>query len=284
MGLALVTAATVFWSTAGLFVRALDLDVWTIAGWRSFFAGCALLLVVAVRDGRRLPGAVAGLGWPGLLAVAMSGISMFTYVAALKLTSVANVLTVYATVPFMAAGLAFVWSGERASRRVVWASAAALCGILVVVGGAVTPRDLAGNALSMLMTATFAIVLVMMRRYPALNVALVNSLAAFCCATACALLVGVDLPGGKQLAIVGVFGFVTTALAYLMFLTGGRYIPSGEAGLIGLLDVVLGPLWVWLAFAERPSGGALAGAAVVLAAVAWYIAGEVWRPTGARLA
>ena len=147
-----------------------------------------------------------------------------------------------------------------------------------MVGGAVTGRDIAGNALSLLMTVTFAIVLVMMRRYPLLNVALINSLAAFGCAAACWLLIGMAVPDGRQLVLLGLFGFVTTALAYLLFLTGGRHIPSGEAGLIGLLDVMLGPLWVWLTFAEQPSLGALVGGALVLAAVGWFIVGEIGSP------
>ena len=33
---------------------------------------------------------------------------------------------------------------------------------------------------------------------------------------------------------------------------GAKFIPSAEAGLISLLDVVLGPVWVFIAFGENP--------------------------------
>jgi drug/metabolite transporter (DMT)-like permease len=283
-GIALTTTGAVLWSTTGLFVRALDLDVWTTAGWRSFFAGCSLLVIAFVQEGRRLPGAIARLGRPGLVTVMLSAVSMFAFIAAVKLTTVANVMTVFATVPFVAAGLAFLMLGERASGRVVTVSAVAFAGVLMMAGGAITPRDIAGNMLSLLTTVTFAAVLVTTRRYPALNIALVNSLAAFACAAACTLLPDFTVPGSSQLGLLALFGLVSTTLAYLMFLTGGRYIPSGEAGLIGLMDSVLGPIWVWLAFGERPSLGAVVGGAVVLAAVAWYIAGEVRRTTRLRAA
>jgi drug/metabolite transporter (DMT)-like permease len=70
------------------------------------------------------------------------------------------------------------------------------------------------------------------------------------------------------------FGIATTAGAYVLFLIGGRYIPSGEAGLIGMLDVVLSPLWVWWLFDERPSHAALIGGVLVLGAVVWYLGAQ----------
>ncbi len=144
-GVALVAAAAVLWSTAGLFVRSLDLDVWTMLGWRSLFAALALALVVGVRNRWRMIRAVRAMGWPGLLAVPVAAVSMGGFVVALKLTTVANVMIVYATVPFLAAGVAFAWTGERAAPRVLLASAVALAGIAVMAGSATRPQDLAGT-------------------------------------------------------------------------------------------------------------------------------------------
>ena len=144
-GLALVTGAAVLWSTAGLFVRLLDLDNWTIQAWRSLFGALSLLAIILGQHGRRTPQAFRSIGWVGLAAVPISAISMFTYVAALKLTTVANVMIVYATVPFIAAAVAFVWNGERSRRRTVIASVIALVGISVMVGSSTRAGDLAGD-------------------------------------------------------------------------------------------------------------------------------------------
>jgi drug/metabolite transporter (DMT)-like permease len=38
--------------------------------------------------------------------------------------------------------------------------------------------------------------------------------------------------------------------------------------LITLLEIVLGPLWVWLAYSEQPSTATLVGGVVVVGAVA----------------
>ncbi len=78
-------------------------------------------------------------GRPGLAAVPLAVVSMCGYVIALKLTTVANVMIVYATVPFVAAGIAFFWTGERARSRVLLASTLALAGIVVMAGAATRP-------------------------------------------------------------------------------------------------------------------------------------------------
>ena len=62
-------------------------------------------------------------------------------------------------------------------------------------------------------------------------------------------------------------------VAYCLYMAGGRLIPASETGLIGLIDVVLAPLWVWLLFAESPGLPAVLGGVLVLGAVVWYLAG-----------
>ncbi|MGL5009433.1 MAG: EamA family transporter, partial [Paracoccaceae bacterium] len=86
------------------------------------------------------------------------------------------------------------------------------------------------------------------------------------------------VPDAQQMVVLALFGATTTALAYALFLIGGRHVPSGEAGLISMIDVVLGPLWVWWLFAEDPGKAALTGVAVVLVAVIYYLLGSLRAP------
>ena len=279
-GVALVTAATVLWSTAAVYVRLLALDVWTVQAWRSLFGALSLFVVIAARHGRDTPRAFVSIGWKGLAVVPASAISMGAYVAALRLTTVANVMVVYATAPLIAAAVAYCWIGERITRRTVIASLVALAGIAVMAGNATRAGDIAGNALSFVMTLCFAVLLVMARRYPDLAMAPINALGAALVAAVCWPLMPRGVPSAGELAILALFGATTMGLAYLLVLTGGRRIPSSEAALIGLLDVVLGPFWVWFLFGERPGTAAVIGGGLVLGALVWYLAGG--RSGGAR--
>ncbi|MEK1875442.1 MAG: DMT family transporter [Rhizobium altiplani] len=269
-GILLVSIATIMWSTAGLFVRALDLDVWTVLGWRSLFGGLALTIIILAK--KRIsaePGKVPLYFYP--LFGLMAAISMYGYIGALKLTTVANVLAIYATVPFVAAAIAYVWLKEKISRRVLIASMIAFVGVLIVAGFGARPQDIAGNALAFLMTLTFSILLVAARRYPALRLAPVNALGSGFCVLLCLPLMSHAIPSLQEILVLAVFGSTTSGIAYLLFMTGGRYSPSSEAGLIGLLDVVLGPLWVWLAFSETPTLSTIIGGVIILISVFWYL-------------
>ena len=103
--------------------------MWTVLAWRSLFAALSLFAVVWLQNGLRTPRAFLDIGWPGAAAIPIAVISMSCYVVALTLTTVANVMIVYATVPFVAAGVAFLWIREKVTPRVLLASAVALGGV-----------------------------------------------------------------------------------------------------------------------------------------------------------
>jgi len=203
--------------------------------------------------------------------------SMFSYVAALNLTSVANVMVIYATVPFIAAGLAFLLLREVPGMRTVIAASCAFVGVVVMAVSESGASDLAGNGFALLMTLGFAASVVIARRQRDFDTMFVTGLASGLCACACFAVIwstgaNMSLPSLSQMGLLFLFAVTTQGLSYLLFLVGSRHVPSSEAGLIALLDVVLGPLWVWLVFVERPGTPALIGGALVLLAVIGYVA------------
>jgi drug/metabolite transporter (DMT)-like permease len=276
-GALLVGVATLMWSTAGLFTRGINLDLWTMVAWRSLFACLSLLGLAVWQNGRGAFDLKRRLGRPGLIYVPMAAVSMVDYIAALRLTTVANVMTIYATMPFFCAGIAWLLLRERVTRDVMIASGVAFTGIVFMAGTSTAPGDMAGNALALMMTVGFAGPIVMARRWRALDVTLAIACAAGLCAIGCGLLARGGIPAPGQLGLLFLFSVCTQSLSYVLFMAGGRQIPGAESGLIALLDVVLGPLWVWLAFAEAPGIPALVGGALTLSAVAWYMTRQLGR-------
>jgi drug/metabolite transporter (DMT)-like permease len=74
--------------------------------------------------------------------------------------------------------------------------------------------------------------------------------------------------GAKDVALLVALGVGQIGLGLVFLTIGGRLIPAAEVALITLLEIVLGPLWVWLFLSEQPGAATLAGGAVVLVAVA----------------
>ena len=73
--------------------------------------------------------------------------------------------------------------------------------------------------------------------------------------------------GPRDLALLTVFGVGNYGTGFLLFMAGARWIPAAQSALVGMLETVLGPLWVWLVLNERPGVATLAGGALILTAL-----------------
>lgn len=270
-GILLVTISAILWSTAGPLVRMANLESWTLIGWRSIFSFLTLLGIAAYEHRKNLAKAVAGMGPPGVVAVAISTLSTISYVFALNLTTVANVMIVYAVLPFIAALISYFWIGERVARRLLGAGLVAFVGIAIMAGAAASPKDFLGIIAAFVMTATFASQIVHTKVHPDLDLNVTMALAAGACGLIALPFMEPGIPTPTALLACALYGGLTTGIAYVLALNGGRYIAAGEAGFIQMLDVVLGPLLVWYFFTEQPSATVLIGGAIVLTAVVWYL-------------
>ncbi len=275
LGVALVTASAVCWSTAGLFVRLANLDLGTLVFWYAFSACIGLGLVSAIRLRGKFWRSIVGIGWPGLVYVVTASFCAMIYVVALRYTSVANVMTIYASLPLVATATAFLWLGERVSHQFIIAGVLAMVGVAITAGAAATTDDIIGLIAGLLMTITFAVMLVFLKRYSRLDVLLVSAIAAGLSATVSAPFMEFGVPPPIQLMGCVLYGLIAYALGTYLALVGGRMIKSGEAGLISMLDIVLGPVWVWLFFNEKPTLPAVLGASTALGAVTWYLSTEM---------
>src|ERR1700754_3362767 len=122
-GLLLVLIATVLWSLAGLFARLLThLDVWTVMGWRALLGAASIATVGLIewRSGRLDNPLGFGALSPVVALLAMIAIS--AYAASGMTTTIADVMVIYATMPFVAAALGFLINRERVSTRTLMAS------------------------------------------------------------------------------------------------------------------------------------------------------------------
>jgi drug/metabolite transporter (DMT)-like permease len=277
-GVLLVFLATVLWSLAGLFARAVpQLDFGAILFARAGFGGlCGLgLAFIDWRAGRFELGRLKTPLTP--LVILLSSTAISGYVAALLTTTVADVLVIYATLPFIAAGLAVLVTGEKPSRRTMIAACVALIGVAIMVADGLGNGRLLGQALSLFMTVGFAGLVVLQRRDPKLPVTPINAVAALVASAFGFSAAHSVKMSAFDVVDLFVFGVSTITIAFALFMEGAKHVPPAEASLIAMLDVVMGPLWVWLAFSERPSVATFVGGAFVLAAAAWRLAPELRR-------
>jgi drug/metabolite transporter (DMT)-like permease len=277
LGWALVALSAVAWSTAGYFTRLVSEDVWTILFWRGVFSGIAIAIVTILKYRGRALAAYAGLGKPGVLVALASATGMIAFIGSLKLTTVADVYVIYATVPFITAGIAWVALGERASPGLLLASGVALTGVVVTLTGARFGGSLLGQLVAFIMTISMALMTVIVRRHRDIALFPALGLSAWMAALASFWFCSPFDISAFDLAMLALFGASQSALGLTLFSFGSRMVPAAEATLLTALDVPLAPLWVWLAFSEVPSFYTLLGGAFVLAAVFGHVAYEMRR-------
>ena len=282
LGLLLVSASALAWSMAGFFTRLIHLDTWTMIAWRGLFGGAGMIAFMLMRERRGFLGSFRRMGRPGLAFVALSTLGMTVFLGSLQLTTVAHVAIIYATVPFLAAGLAWLVMRERPSLSAVIAGLGALAGVAVMVGLSVE-GNLPGDLLALCMTFCMAGMMVISRHYQGIAVMPAACLASLLSGLIALPFAGDLWPSGTDLVYLALFGLVNSAIGTVLFALGARLLPAIETGLIGALDAPLAPIWVWLAFAETPSLATVIGGLIVFAAVFGHIVVSARGQPGSRV-
>ena len=265
-GRAYVALAAVAWSSAGILQRELHVGVATQLAGRALFAVLGLLFYVAVAERGALVRAFRAVGRAGLGIGALMAISSGCFIIALNHASVANVLFMQALAPLLAALLGSAL-GEPVARRTWVAMAIAVGGVTLMVGGPGHPSGL-GLALSFVMSLSFAGTIVITRHRREVSMAPATCLSQVIVLVLAAPFAAPGSVDRRALLLLVLLGVGQIGLGLVFLTIGGRLIPAAEVGLITLLEVVLGPLWVWIFLSEQPGTATVVGGVIVLAAVA----------------
>jgi drug/metabolite transporter (DMT)-like permease len=268
-----ILGAAVAWSTAGLAQRGLDADAATQVAGRAGFAAVALFLLVLGTERRRTVRAFRRMGRSGVALAVCMAISSGAFLLALNYTTVANVLFMQAAAPMMAALLGWVFLSEPVGGRTRAALALAGTGVALMAAGSL---DAGASAvvLPLVVTAAFAAVIVIARHRREVSMMPATFASQVLVVLACLPFLSLGSASRSDWAILAALGVGQMGVGLALLTIGARLIPPAQVAIISLLEVVLGPLWVWLAYDERPAAATLVGGAVVVVAVVVQTAGS----------
>jgi drug/metabolite transporter (DMT)-like permease len=271
-----VALAAVAWSTAGLFQRELSAGIGTQLAGRAAFAVVGVFAFVAIAERGAVLRSFRAIGRDGLVVAGLMAVSSGAFIVALNYTTVANVLFMQALAPVLAAVLG-TFVGEPVARRTWVAMTVAVLGVGLMVGGPDHP-SVAGVSISLLMSVSFAAVIVITRHRRDVSMAPATCLSQLLVLLFAAPFADPGEIGGRDLLLLAALGIGQIGLGLIFLSLGARLIPAAEVALITLLEIVLGPLWVWIALSERPGAATLIGGAIVLAAVLIQVRGAPAEP------
>lgn len=266
----MLVATALLFSTGGAAIKATSLNASQVVAWRSGVAAAVLCLLLP--EARRRWNArtlVVALAYAATLGL---------FVHANKLTTSANAVFLQATAPLYLLLIGPLLLKEKLRRLDAWMGLLVAAGMLLFLLGRNAPQSTApdpatGNALALASGLAWALTLAGMRRLArtsggsALPVVVLGNLIALLLSLPGAL--PMAMPAWKDLAVVAYLGCFQIGLAYWLLTRAIKRVPVFEASLILLLEPVSNPIWSWLVHGERMDAWALAGAAFVLAGVAW---------------
>ena len=279
-GRALTAAGVVILSPDALLTRLAGADDWTVIWWRAVFTAAAIAAALAILHRRDL-GGILRRARPGPAAAVslLWATGTILFVLAVRNTATANVLVISASGPLFGAFLSRVFLNERIRIETWLASAGILLGLALVFGEAWSSANAFGDvcALGTSICATTAFVLLRRDHLDPLILAGASSFVAAALVTPFASPLSITAADGLLLAVLGI---VILPAAYALIFLGPRTVPAPEVGLILLLETGLGPLWVWLVIAERPSPQVAAAGVLIVLTLAAHSAALLRRGGG----
>jgi len=251
--------AAILWSTSGLFVKILDWQPVSILAGRSLFASIVFLIYL-----KRLP---TRFSWWQVLAALMFILTQFLFITSTKLTTAANAIFLQYTMPIYVVLLAYWFLSEKPSRTDWLSMLIIFIGLALFFGDELSAEGFYGNLLAILSGVTGAIMMVSFRAQKDGNPAESNLIAFLVTATLGAPFILKETWTVTNWSILAFLGIVQIGFAFIFFTKGIKHIPALEANLIGTLEPVLNPIWVFLFYGESMGKFALFGGLVVLGGV-----------------
>jgi drug/metabolite transporter (DMT)-like permease len=260
-----VLAAALLWSTGSLFIKATPLGALELSFGRSLLAA---LTVAALtwREGFRL-------NFMTLVASVLYAALLVLFVVANKLTTAANAIFLQYTAPVYVLVLEPLVFKERFRAADLFVVAVCVAGMSLFFVGQLRPDDVTGNLAALASGLCFALFLLLLRRQQrggesnrASSVIYGNII--ICIVTLPAFLRVAGTLTVKDVLIVSYLGVFQIGLAYTLFTLGiARGVRSLDAGVVGYIEPMLNPVWVFLFLGERPSRWAVVGGCIIIAAV-----------------
>jgi DME family drug/metabolite transporter len=277
--LLLVVTAAVLWSTGGLFIKWTSLSGLELSFGRSLFAAITVAIFTR-REG-------FGLNRITALASLLYAALLVLFVLATKQTTAANAIFLQYTAPVYLLIFEPLFYKEKFRWRDLIVVIACVAGMSLFFVGQLRPQDVTGNLLALGSGLCFAFYFLLLRHSKSRNVnrassVIYGNLLVVLIAAPAGLKALPHMTSHDALSVI-YLGVVQIGLAYTLFTAAmARGVRSLDAGIVGYIEPVLNPIWVFIVLHERPTQWALLGGAIIVLAVVCHMLIEARR--GRRIA
>jgi len=255
-------------SFGGLIVKSFEgSTLWQILFWRQVFFIIVVTIFLIVTYKRDVLKKIYVSGIPGLIGGIILGIGFSSYVFAMYNTTVANTNFIIQTQTIFLAIFGYFFLKEKISKITLASIILAISGLILMLGNTLSSGQMSGNIVAFVMPITFAILILIVRRYPHVDMVplqLVAGIVAMIIGFLASTKISISL---NDMFLAFLSGTFQIGLGFILITIGARKTLSAMVGIIMLTEAILGPLWAWLFVNENPSFYVLIGGSIIIFAV-----------------
>ena len=255
-------------SFGGLIVKSFEgATLWQILFWRSLFFIIIVSIFLLITYKTKVLYAFKKSGFPGLIGGIILSSGFCGYVFAMYNTTVANTNFIIQTQILFLAIFGYIFLKEKISTITLISIFLAIGGVILMIGSSLSPGQMTGNLAAFIMPISFAILILIIRKYPHVDMIPLQLIAGIV-----AMVVGYFIAGKINISYHDIFlgflaGFFQLGFGFIFITIGARNTPSAVVGIIMITEAVLGPLWAWMFVNENPPLTVLIGGCVIIFAV-----------------
>ena len=255
-------------SFGGLIVKSFEgSSLWQILFWRSFFFSIVVFLFLIATHKKNFFNSLIKIGSPGLIGGIILAGGYAGYVFAMYNTTVTNANFIIQTQTIFLALFGYIFLREKISKLTLISIILAVSGITLMLGGSLTAGQMIGNIAAFLMPISFAVLILIVRKFPDIDMVPLQLIAGLGAMTLGYFFSSKIIVSSHDIILGFIAGFFQVGLGFILITIGARKTPSALVGIIMLTEAVLGPLWAWVFINENPPLVVLFGGSIILFAV-----------------
>ena len=270
-GTVLVLLGALCLSFGGIIVKSFEgANLWQILFWRQFFFSIIVALYLLISYKKNFFKSFYISGIPGIIAGMFLGVGFSAYVFAMYYTTVANTLFIISTETIFLAIFGYIFLKEKINLVTLISIFLGMSGVLLIIGSSLSIQsnsEFFGNIVAFIMPISFAVLIVIVRKYPKVDMVPAQFIAGIFAA-----LIGYLVAGKLSISYHDLFlGFIAgtfqIGFGFIMITIGSQTTPAAVVGILMLTEAVFGPLWAWLFINEIPPISVIIGGSIIILAI-----------------
>ncbi len=267
----LVLMGAICLSFGGIIVKSFEgANLWQILFWRQTFFSIIVALYLLIVFKKNFFKSFSASGLPGIIAGIFLGIGFSAYVFAMYYTTVANTLFIISTETIFLALFGYLFLKEKINLVTLISIIMGMSGVLLIIGSSLSIQSSSqffGNIVAFIMPISFAVLIVIVRKYPKVDMVPSQFIAGIFAALIGYFVAGKLFISSHDLFLGFLAGTFQIGFGFIMITIGSRTTPAAVVGILMLTEAVFGPIWAWLFINEVPPISVIIGGGIIISAI-----------------